>query len=62
MVAIEHLEHRGAEGADPTTGDGAGILIQIPDRLYRETCGFELPPAGRYGVGMASSPPRTRAS
>jgi glutamate synthase domain-containing protein 2/glutamate synthase domain-containing protein 1/glutamate synthase domain-containing protein 3 len=53
VVAIEHLEHRGAEGADPTTGDGAGILFQVPDQLYRETCGFELPPAGQYGVAIA---------
>jgi glutamate synthase domain-containing protein 2/glutamate synthase domain-containing protein 1/glutamate synthase domain-containing protein 3 len=53
VVAIEHLEHRGAEGADPTTGDGAGILFQIPDPLYRETSGFDLPEPGRYGVAMA---------
>ena len=56
ITALENLEHRGASGADPTTGDGAGILMQMPDELMRATCGFELPPAGSYGVLMCFLP------
>ncbi len=56
LVALEHMEHRGAEGADPETGDGAGILLQVPDDLYRAVVGFELPPVGRYGVAMCFLP------
>jgi len=48
-----NLEHRGAKGGDPGTGDGAGILTQIPDGFFRATCGFELPEAGAYAAGMA---------
>jgi glutamate synthase (NADPH/NADH) large chain len=48
-----NLEHRGAEGGDPGTGDGAGILTQIPDDFFRAVCGFELPEAGSYAAGMA---------
>ncbi|HTJ65434.1 MAG TPA: glutamate synthase large subunit [Alphaproteobacteria bacterium] len=54
-----NLEHRGAVGADPLAGDGAGILIQIPDRLFRfesERLGFALPAAGEYAVGMIFMP------
>jgi glutamate synthase (NADPH/NADH) large chain/glutamate synthase (ferredoxin) len=54
--ALENLEHRGASGADPTTGDGAGILMQMPDELLRATAGFELPPVGNYGVLMCFLP------
>ena len=43
LHALERLEHRGAEGADPDTGDGAGILIQLPDAFLRAEAGFELP-------------------
>jgi glutamate synthase domain-containing protein 2/glutamate synthase domain-containing protein 1/glutamate synthase domain-containing protein 3 len=64
ITALENLEHRGAAGADPTTGDGAGILMQMPDELLRATVGFELPPPGRYGVLMCFLPtadaPRAR--
>jgi glutamate synthase domain-containing protein 2/glutamate synthase domain-containing protein 1/glutamate synthase domain-containing protein 3 len=56
FVAIDNMEHRGAEGADPDTGDGAGILIQLPDAFLRETAGFELPEAGRYGVAVSYLP------
>ena len=56
ITALENLEHRGASGADPRTGDGAGILMQMPDELLRAVCGFELPPAGRYGVLMCFLP------
>ena len=48
-----NLEHRGAQGGDPGTGDGAGILTQIPDDFFRAVCGFELPEAGSYAAGMA---------
>jgi glutamate synthase (NADPH) large chain len=48
-----NLEHRGAEGGDPGTGDGAGILTQIPDEFFRASCDFELPEAGAYAAGMA---------
>jgi glutamate synthase (NADPH/NADH) large chain len=54
-----NLEHRGAVGADPLAGDGAGILIQIPDRLFRaesERLGFTLPEPGAYAVGMMFLP------
>jgi glutamate synthase domain-containing protein 2/glutamate synthase domain-containing protein 1/glutamate synthase domain-containing protein 3 len=56
LVAIEHLFHRGAQGADPDTGDGAGLLLQIPDRLLRRVVDFELPPVGAYGVAMCFFP------
>ncbi len=46
ITALENLEHRGASGADPCTGDGAGILMQMPDELLRAVVDFELPPPG----------------
>src|SRR5438270_5693960 len=63
ITALENLEHRGASGADAHTGDGAGILMQMPDELLRGTAGFELPPLGRYGVLMCFLPtdPAVRA-
>jgi glutamate synthase (NADPH) large chain len=48
-----NLEHRGAQGADPDTGDGAGILTQIPDAFFRAVCPFPLPEAGSYAAGLA---------
>src|SRR6186713_2111693 len=51
-----NLEHRGACGSDPDTGDGAGILIQTPDRFLRGVVSFELPPAGSYGAGLVFLP------
>jgi glutamate synthase domain-containing protein 2/glutamate synthase domain-containing protein 1/glutamate synthase domain-containing protein 3 len=56
IEALENLEHRGASGADPTTGDGAGILMQMPDELLRAVVGFDLPLPGRYGVLMCFLP------
>ncbi len=56
LDALENLEHRGAEGADPNTGDGAGILLQLPDAFVRAACAVELPPPGRYGVGVCYLP------
>jgi len=59
LKILENLNHRGAVGADELMGDGAGILIQIPDALYREDMaaqGVELPPPGEYGVAMVFLP------
>ncbi len=59
LKILENLDHRGAVGADKLMGDGAGILIQIPDELYRAemaAVGVELPPPGEYGVGMVFLP------
>src|SRR5439155_26652971 len=54
--ALENLEHRGATGADPKTGDGAGILIQLPDEFFRAVVEAELPPPGHYGVAVCFLP------
>ena len=69
LKILENLDHRGAVGADKLMGDGAGILIQLPDALYREDMarqGVKLPPVGEYGVGMIfcpkSKPPKKPAS
>ncbi|MFV0407239.1 MAG: glutamate synthase large subunit [Propioniciclava sp.] len=56
LLALENLDHRGATGADEAAGDGAGMLIQVPDRLFRETVPFRLPAVGEYAVGMAFLP------
>jgi glutamate synthase (NADPH/NADH) large chain len=59
LLILRNLDHRGAVGADPLCGDGAGILIQIPDAFYREElgkAGITLPPPGEYGVGMIFLP------
>ena len=56
LTALCNLEHRGAEGGDPGTGDGAGILTQIPDAFFREVCDFDLPPAGSYVAGLVFLP------
>ncbi|MDG2286638.1 MAG: glutamate synthase subunit alpha, partial [Alphaproteobacteria bacterium] len=59
LQILVNLDHRGAVGADPLAGDGAGILIQVPDRLLREEMasqGVTLPAAGGYGVGMVFLP------
>jgi glutamate synthase (NADPH/NADH) large chain len=56
LTALRNLEHRGATGADPTVGDGAGILTQIPDAFLRAVVGFELPPQGAYAAGIAFLP------
>src|SRR5437763_15333998 len=53
LGALCNLDHRGASGAEANTGDGAGMLLQVPDRFLRAVVGFGLPPAGSYGVGMA---------
>src|SRR3974390_2748736 len=59
LQILVNLDHRGAVGADPLVGDGAGCLIQIPDALLRDwatTAGVELPPPGRYAVAMCFLP------
>ncbi|MDQ3095196.1 MAG: glutamate synthase subunit alpha, partial [Actinomycetota bacterium] len=56
LTALRNLDHRGASGAEPDSGDGAGIVMQVPDRFLREMSGFELPPAGSYAVGTAFLP------
>ncbi len=59
LQILKNLDHRGAVGADKLMGDGAGILIQIPDQFYRDEMakqGVELPPPGEYGVGMVFLP------
>jgi glutamate synthase (NADPH/NADH) large chain/glutamate synthase (ferredoxin) len=59
LKILENLDHRGAVGADKLMGDGAGILLQLPDALYREEMaaqGITLPPPGEYGVGMVFLP------
>ena len=56
VVALENLEHRGAAGADPNTGDGAGILLQMPDAFVRAVLDEDLPPPGAYGVCMCFLP------
>ncbi|WP_341729467.1 glutamate synthase large subunit [Brooklawnia sp.] len=56
LTALANLDHRGATGADEAAGDGAGILVQIPDAFLRDEVDFVLPPAGEYAVGMAYLP------
>ena len=56
LTVLRNLDHRGAKGADPESGDGAGILTQIPDKLLRSRCEFDLPPAGAYAAGLAFLP------
>ncbi|MGZ8319831.1 MAG: glutamate synthase central domain-containing protein, partial [Telluria sp.] len=59
LLILKNLDHRGAVGADVLMGDGAGILLQIPDQYFRDEMakqGVELPPPGEYGVGMVFLP------
>ncbi|MDO8580484.1 MAG: glutamate synthase central domain-containing protein, partial [Candidatus Omnitrophota bacterium] len=60
LKILENLTHRGACGCDPETGDGAGILMQMPDAFFRKECAknnIDLPPVGDYGAGMVFLPP-----
>src|SRR4029077_16772439 len=60
LTVLNNLTHRGACGCDPLTGDGAGILVQIPDAFFRRECAAErivLPAPRAYGVGMVFLPP-----
>src|SRR5688572_31952114 len=59
LSMLENMEHRGGKGSSPKTGDGAGVLIQLPYEFFDEECnrlGFKLPAAGSYGVGMVFFP------
>jgi glutamate synthase domain-containing protein 1 len=56
ILALENLEHRGAAGADPNTGDGAGMLLQLPDEFLRGVIEQELPAPGAYGVCVCFLP------
>lgn len=59
LTILKNLAHRGGAGSESNTGDGAGILIQIPDKFFRQACpsaGIELPSAGEYGAGMVFLP------
>src|SRR3954447_16790794 len=56
LTALHNLDHRGASGAEVNTGDGAGILLQVPDAFLRAVAGIELPAAGAYAVGVAFLP------
>jgi len=60
LTVLKNLDHRGATGSEQNTGDGAGILLQIPDKFLRHSCeglGIDLPGPGEYGVGMVFFPP-----
>lgn len=59
LQVLENLTHRGAQGCDPYTGDGAGILLQVPHEFFKRACTdarIKLPEAGEYGVGMVFLP------
>ena len=65
LQVLINLGHRGAAGSDPETGDGAGVLLQMPHEFFRGECerlGFMLPAEGRYGVGMVFLPPQPEAA
>ncbi|MBK5217435.1 MAG: hypothetical protein JJE02_07615, partial [Propionibacteriales bacterium] len=56
LTALRNLDHRGAVGSEPDSGDGAGILMQIPDAFLRDVVDFDLPIAGAYAAGIAFLP------
>src|SRR5688572_27712701 len=59
LTMLENMEHRGGKGSSPRTGDGAGVLLQLPHDFFVEEasrCGFTLPPLGKYGAGMVFFP------
>ncbi|MGX1804774.1 glutamate synthase large subunit [Nocardia sp. NPDC055321] len=60
ITALLNLEHRGAAGAEPNSGDGAGILIQLPDKFFRAVVDFDLPAEGSYATGIAFLPQARR--
>ncbi|GLP78846.1 glutamate synthase large subunit [Mycobacterium antarcticum] len=60
ITALLNMEHRGAQGAEPNTGDGAGILLQVPDDFLRAVVDFELPEPGSYATGIAFLPQSSR--
>ena len=56
LTCLYQLDHRGATGAEANVGDGAGMLIQLPDSFFRQVTDFDLPEAGSYAAGMAFLP------
>ena len=65
LLILKNLDHRGAVGADKMMGDGAGILIQIPDQYFREEMakqGISLPPPGEYGVTLPVWPVKKKSN
>ncbi|TXI40714.1 MAG: glutamate synthase subunit alpha, partial [Mycobacterium sp.] len=60
ITALLNLEHRGAAGAEPNSGGGAGIMIQVPDKFLRAVCEFDLPEEGAYATGIAFLPQSSR--
>ncbi len=62
LTALRNMEHRGASGADQESGDGAGLLVQVPDAFFRAVVDFELPDAGSYAVGTVFLPVDDSAS
>ncbi|HEY3268839.1 MAG TPA: glutamate synthase large subunit [Armatimonadota bacterium] len=56
LTVLVNLDHRGARGSEANTGDGAGVQIQMPHAFFEKASGFDLPPAGHYGVGMVFLP------
>ncbi|NBE55214.1 glutamate synthase large subunit [Streptomyces boluensis] len=62
LTVLRNLEHRGATGSEPDSGDGAGVLLQVPDAFLREVTDFELPEAGAYAVGIAFLPETAETS
>src|ERR1700726_3531710 len=62
ITALVNLEHRGAQGAEPHSGDGAGILLQVPDEVLRAVVEFDLPEYGSYTSGIAFLPQSSKGS
>ncbi len=62
LAALHNLDHRGAAGAEPSSGDGAGITVQVPDAFLRDVSGLQLPPVGAYATGIAFLPVDSRAA
>jgi glutamate synthase (NADPH/NADH) large chain len=62
LAALRRLDHRGARGAEPDTGDGAGVLIGVPDEFLRAVVGFALPAAGHYATGLVFLPTQDEAA
>ena len=60
LQVLMNLRHRGACGCEANTGDGAGILLQVPDRFFRKVAPFALPAEGEYGVGLVFLPREAR--
>jgi glutamate synthase (NADPH/NADH) large chain len=56
LTALHNLEHRGAAGAEPSSGDGSGLLMQVPDAFLRAVAGVPLPPSGEYATGLVFAP------